>query len=51
MQLWKELLSSEVGLLSLAVIVFMLGMAAYYVRYFLRHMEEDSRKNDQAPKS
>ncbi len=43
MSLWKELLSSEVGLLSLAVIVFMLGMAVFYIRYFLRHIEQDSQ--------
>ncbi len=32
MQLWKDLLGSDVGLMSLGVIVFMLGMGAFYVR-------------------
>jgi hypothetical protein len=45
MQLWKDLLSTDVGLMSLAVIVFMLGMGGFYVRYFLRHMQEDSAQH------
>jgi hypothetical protein len=36
----KELFTSDVGLLSLAVIAFMLGMGAYYTRYFLKHMHD-----------
>ena len=43
MSLWKELLGSDAGLMSLAVIVFMLGMGAYCVRYFLRHIAQDSK--------
>lgn len=46
MSLWKELLSSDVGLMSLAVFVFMLGMGAYYIRYFLRHIEQDSKGHE-----
>ncbi len=44
MQLWKDLLGSDVGLMSLGVIVFMLGMGAFYVRYFLRHMADDAER-------
>lgn len=46
MQLWKDLLGSDVGLMSLGVIVFMLGMGAFYIRYFLRHMAEDTARSD-----
>jgi hypothetical protein len=37
----KDLFTSDVGLLSLASIAFMIGMGVFYVRYFLRHMHED----------
>lgn len=40
----KELFTSDAGLLSLAVIGFMLGMGAFYLRYFLKHMHEDERR-------
>lgn len=40
----KELFTSDVGLLSLAVIVFTLGMAGYYTRYFLKHMHDDEAR-------
>ena len=39
----KDLFTSDVGLFSLGVIVFMLGMAGFFLRYFTRHMEEDER--------
>ena len=41
MTLLKELFSSDVGLMSIGGIAFMLGMAAFYLRYFLKHMHED----------
>jgi hypothetical protein len=44
MQLMKELFLSDVGLLSLAVIVFMLGMGGFYLRYFLQHMHQDEAR-------
>lgn len=44
MFLMKELFSSDVGLLSIGAIAFMLGMGAFYLRYFLRHMHEDEAK-------
>ena len=44
MQILKELFTSDVGLMSLGGIVFMLGMGAFYLRYFLRHMHEDEAK-------
>lgn len=44
MQALKILFTSDVGLLSLAVIVFTLGMGGYYLRYFLRHMRDDEAR-------
>jgi hypothetical protein len=32
---WKELFGTDVGLLSLAVIVIIIGMAIYFVRMFV----------------
>jgi hypothetical protein len=40
----KDLFTTDVGLMSLAGIVFMLGMGVFYVNYFLRHMREDAAK-------
>lgn len=40
----KDLFTSDVGLMSLAGIVFMLGMGVFYIRYFLRHIREDADK-------
>ena len=44
MQALKDLFTSDVGLLSLGVMVFMLGMGGYYLRFFLRHMHEDEAR-------
>lgn len=45
MTVFKDIFASDAGLLSLAVIAFMLGMGAFFVRYFVRHMhEEEARK-------
>jgi hypothetical protein len=44
MQALNELFTTDVGLLSIGGIVFMLGMGVFYVRYFLRHMHEDEAK-------
>lgn len=40
----KDLFTSDVGLLSVAVIAFMLGMGVFFVRFFLKNMEEDARR-------
>lgn len=40
----KDLFTSDVGLMSLGGIVFMLGMGVFYVRYFLHHMAEDAER-------
>jgi hypothetical protein len=40
----KDLFTSDVGLMSIAGIAFMIGMGVFYVRYFLRHMHEDEQR-------
>ena len=47
MQALQILFGSDVGLMSMAVIVFMLGMGGFYLRYFLRHMHEDEARERQ----
>jgi hypothetical protein len=39
---WKELFGTEVGLLSLAVILVMLGMGVFFVRMFVNKMNSES---------
>ena len=46
MQLLKELVTSQAGLMSVVGIAFMLGMGAFFVRYFLHHMREDGDAAD-----
>jgi hypothetical protein len=42
MQLFKELFTSDVGLMSAIGLAFMLGMGAFYLKYFLQHMKSDA---------
>ena len=44
MPILKDLFTTDVGLMSAAGIAFMLGMAVFFVRYFLRHMREDAER-------
>jgi hypothetical protein len=44
MQAMKDLFTSDVGLMSLASILFMIGMGGFYLRYFLKHMHEDEAR-------
>jgi len=37
---WELLFGSDIGLLSLFVIVFTLGMSIFYARFFKRKMSE-----------
>jgi hypothetical protein len=37
--------------MSVAVIVFMLGMGGFYLRYFLKHMAEDEAREARRAKS
>lgn len=38
---WQELFGSDVGLLSLSVILFMLCMAVFFVRMFVKKMNTE----------
>ena len=40
----RDLFTTDVGLMSIGGIAFMLGMAAFFVRYFLRHIREDGER-------
>lgn len=44
MTVFKDIFASDAGLLSLAVIAFMLGMGEFFVRYFVRHTHEDETR-------
>lgn len=44
MRLFQELFTTDVGLMSIAGIAFMLGMGVFFLRYFLRHIREDSER-------
>jgi hypothetical protein len=41
---WKELFSTDIGLLSIATIAFILGMAGFFVRYFTKKIDEDAHQ-------
>ncbi len=41
MKMLVDLFSTDYGLMSVAVIAFMLGMAVWFRRFFLRKMRED----------
>jgi hypothetical protein len=40
----KDLLTTDYGLMSVAVIVLVLAMGGWYVRYFLHQMQEDAAR-------
>lgn len=40
----KELFTTDVGLMSIGGIAFMLGMAVFFVRYFLSHIRQDAER-------
>lgn len=44
MRLLSELLTTDVGLMSAAGMLFMLGMGVFYVRYFMKHMHDDAAR-------
>ena len=43
----KDLFTTDVGLMSIGGITFMLGMGVFFVRYFLRHIEQDAKRAQQ----
>lgn len=44
MKIFVDLLSTTYGLMSLAVIVFMLGMAVWFRLFFKRKMAEEDKR-------
>ena len=44
MKALTDFFTTDYGLLSAAVIVFILGMAVFFVRYFVGHMREDEAR-------
>jgi hypothetical protein len=42
MKLLNDLFSTDYGLMSISGIIFMLGMGVFFVRFFIRKMNEDS---------
>jgi hypothetical protein len=40
----KDFFSTDYGLLSAAVIAFMLGMGVFFSRYIARHVKEDTER-------
>ena len=48
MQALRELFGTDVGLMSLGGLAFMFGMAVFFLRYFARHVAEDTLKQQQA---
>ncbi len=55
MKAWSDLLTTDYGLMSLVVIVFVIYMSIWFSRFFKRHMDEDAaaaaRAEQQAGKS
>lgn len=41
---WELLISSDIGLFSLFVIIFILGMAVWFGRFFSKKMREDEQR-------
>lgn len=44
MRALTELFTTDVGLMSVAVLAIVLGMAGYYLYYFVHHMHEDEAR-------
>jgi hypothetical protein len=40
----KDLFTTDVGLMSIGGIAFMLGMGVFFLRYFARHIKEDTAR-------
>lgn len=46
MELWKMLFSTDFGLQSIAVIFIIVGMFVWFGLYFKRHIDEDTRREN-----
>lgn len=44
MKAWSDFFSTDYGLMSAGVLAFVIGMAIFFVRFFIRKMDEDERR-------
>jgi uncharacterized membrane-anchored protein len=44
MKLLIDLFSTDYGLMSIAVVMFIIGMGIFFIRYFLSHMREEEQQ-------
>lgn len=40
----KELFTTDVGLMTVIGLSFMMGIGVFFIRYFLKHMREDGEQ-------
>jgi hypothetical protein len=50
MKLLSDLFSTDSGRASIAGIAFMLGMGVFFIRFFFRKMDEETRAEEQKNK-
>ena len=43
MNAFSDLFSTDCGLMTVAGLTFMIGMGVWFVRYFMRKMDEDAK--------
>jgi Protein of unknown function (DUF3149) len=48
MQLLNDLFTTDVGLMSIGGIAFMLGMGVFFLRYFSKHIRDDTAAAERA---
>lgn len=48
---WELLLTSDIGLLSLLTIIFIIGMALYLLRYAMTKMASETKERELQPGS
>lgn len=41
MKLWSTLFSTDYGLMSIGVILFIIGMAIFFILYFLKNLKDE----------
>lgn len=47
----KDLFTTDVGLMSIGGIAFMLGMGVFFVRYFMQHIQQDAARAEAAKRT
>lgn len=46
MKLWSTLFSTDYGLMSIGVILFIIGMAIFFILYFLKNLKDEETGTD-----